>query len=187
MIGIALIVIIAGYVALAAGVTYALVKFGATPRAKWAIGLGSLFAFLVLAVWDEIWGFVHLRHLCATEGGIKVYRTVALGPEYWTEDGSPKFISFQAGNFFRPFLDGRYQVKSGGQTLPGWPEIVQDENALVDLQTKDRLAVHINFWAGRGWLLHATGGHINRRSCPSQDANWGRMIIKSVFSKATSR
>ena len=49
-------------------------------------------AFLLIFTWDEILGRAYFYSLCATEGGVKVYKQVELPAEYWNEDGSPKFI-----------------------------------------------------------------------------------------------
>lgn len=42
---------------------------------------------------DEIAGRIYLGHLCATEAGVKVYKTVELPAEYWTEQGKPRYLA----------------------------------------------------------------------------------------------
>lgn len=183
MTGIAFVVIVVVYVAIAAGVTYGLVKLGTTPGTKRAIAMGSLSVFFALAVWDEVWGYVYLRHLCASEGGIKVYKTVTLGPEHWNEGGLPRFISFEAGGMFKPFLDGRYQITGTGKTMSGWPQISRSDYAVVDLLTKEQLAVRTTFFADHGWLLEAPGGQISRRTCPpTNDVDY--KLVASAFRKS---
>jgi uncharacterized membrane protein len=58
-----------------------------------------VFALLVLApIADEIVGRAYFNHLCATEAGVKVYKTVELPADYWDEQGRPRFLE-ENGNF----------------------------------------------------------------------------------------
>lgn len=187
MTAIAFVAIVAIYLAIAGGVTYWLTTFGTSTGTRWATALTSLLGFLVLAVWDEVWGYVYLRHLCATESGIKVYRTVTLAREHWNDDGSPKFISFRGDVMFKPFLDGRYQMTLAGSTISRRPQVSRSEYSVVDLHTKDRLAAHVTFFADHGWLLQAPGWEIRRRACPSTINDVDHKLIASAFRASSSR
>jgi hypothetical protein len=186
MTSLAFVAILVVYGVAAVGVTYAVVRLSSTPARKWLVGLASGFLFLGFAIWDEVSGYAQLRQLCAAEAGIRVYNRVPVKEDGWNADGSPRFISFDGESFFKPFFDGRYQIKSSGITVSGWPEIVRVEDAVVDLRTNSRLAARVNFLAGRGWILQMPGWQVNRRSCANADAGWGRALINSAFVKSPS-
>ena len=54
-------------------------------------GVGILLLFFALPFGDEIVGRTYFNYLCATEAGVKVYKTVELPAEYWDERGRAKF------------------------------------------------------------------------------------------------
>ncbi len=74
-VGIAL-----GYLLLAIVATYVVVKLagkrGATKRTKIVAALVTLFIFWLIPFWDWIPTVLYHRHLCNTEAGVKIYRSV---------------------------------------------------------------------------------------------------------------
>lgn len=59
------------------------------PGVKGMIGLLVFLGVFFVSFADEIAGRIYLSHLCATEAGVKVYKTVELPAEYWDERGKP--------------------------------------------------------------------------------------------------
>src|SRR5450759_4285982 len=96
MTAIFVIAAITVYVLVAIKATRWLASLPSTPSTKRLITLFSAAVFILLPIWDEIAGYIYFRHLCATEGGVSVYKKVKLGQEYWNPDGSGKFITVDA-------------------------------------------------------------------------------------------
>ncbi len=69
-----------GYLLLAIVATYVVVKFvgkrGASKRGKIIAALMTLFIFWLIPFWDWIPTIIYHKHLCNTEAGVKIYRTV---------------------------------------------------------------------------------------------------------------
>jgi hypothetical protein len=69
-----------GYIAVAVVVTVLLVKlagsWGASRRTKTIVGFVSAAIFVLIPTWDMIPGQRYFKHLCETEAGLKIYKTV---------------------------------------------------------------------------------------------------------------
>ncbi len=79
-------------------------------RKRWLMFLFLAFLFYLPLGWDVILGRAYFHYLCATQGGVHVYQTVELGPEYWNPDGSPKFIT-EDGWFDDDVFEGNISLK----------------------------------------------------------------------------
>lgn len=80
MIGLLVILVVGGYLLVALLVTYFVVKLagkrGALTRGKFIAGFFTLFVFWLIPFWDWIPTVVYHKHLCDTEAGAKIYRSV---------------------------------------------------------------------------------------------------------------
>ena len=68
-------------------------------RTRFAAGVGIFLLVFAVPFADEIVGRVYLNYLCASQAGVKVYKTVELPGEYWNANGEPKFYDENNGNF----------------------------------------------------------------------------------------
>ena len=92
MIGLLVILVVGGYLLVALLVTYFVVKLagkrGALRRGKFIAGFFTLFVFWLIPFWDWIPTVVYHKHLCDTEAGTKIYRSV---------EGVEGFLAIGAG------------------------------------------------------------------------------------------
>lgn len=87
MFAIYLLGIALGYLLLAIFTTYVVVKQagkrGASKRGKITAALITLFIFWLIPFWDWIPTVIYHKHLCNTEAGIKIYRSVEGVEGFW--------------------------------------------------------------------------------------------------------
>lgn len=99
MIGLLVILVVGGYLLVALLVTYFVVKLagkgGALRRGKFIAGFFTLFVFWLIPFWDWIPTVVYHKHLCDTEAGTKIYRSVE-GVEGFLANGAwPLDLGYQ--------------------------------------------------------------------------------------------
>lgn len=99
-----------GYLLLAIVTTYVVVKVvgkrGATKRTKIIAALVTLFIFWLIPFWDWLPTVIYHKHLCNTEAGMKIYRTVE-GVEGFLEGSAwPINIGYRYG--YRNDYSGGY-------------------------------------------------------------------------------
>jgi hypothetical protein len=124
---------------------------------------------------DEVAGTIYLNHLCATEAGVKVYKTVELSAEYWDEEGRPKFFNKQ-GYVDRDFWLMR--IDEGGGHVERYSSIFAiDKNfsRVADKGSRELLGEIITF---RHW-----GGWVRRNFSPSNTADSCQYIYDPNFSR----
>jgi len=154
-----------------------------------------LVVFTLIPTWDIIPGKLYFNHLCETEGGLKIYKTVEgvegfyhfPGTEFWQEalnqygykyleaGAEPSFYrySLQKGNLAKENiseLSSRYGVQVIGDTWqPLKFNVNKYEIVITDIQTNDRLAVMKRFSHGGNWLQRRFKPLLGRGGhCPSE-------------------
>jgi len=84
-------------------IAYKIVKATKTKRMKWL----AILILVLIPTADEVVGRIYLQHLCATEGGLKVYQVAqgvegfvdSLGPtDYWVKERGYQFIESPSAN-----------------------------------------------------------------------------------------
>lgn len=84
-------------------IAYQIVKATKTKRTKWL----AIAILVLIPTADEVVGRIYLQHLCATEGGLKVYRVIngaegfmySLGPtDYWVKERGYQFNETPSSN-----------------------------------------------------------------------------------------
>ena len=126
-------------------------------KRKWRMGLLTAFLLYLPFGWDVILGRAVFYTLCATQGGVHVYQTVELGPEYWNEDGSPKFITSD-GWFDDSIFNGKYDFDSVYER--GYIKLLnigRYPDRLVNNETGEVLGEKVSFVYFGGWFLNYTG------------------------------
>ena len=154
MIGVAFLVVCGLYVCLALFVAKQVGKGTNSKFAKYA----TIAVFVLIPLWDIIPGQLYFQHLCETEAGVKVIKTVEVDRLYFKSDGSPDENKL-AERYAQP-------DKFDGKFSPLF-HIAKTESTIQDKQTKEVLGTATNFSHRGGWLttfvlVDATGA-----SCPA--------------------
>ena len=152
------------------------------------VGVGLLVFLLVSFVpfGDEIAGRIYLSRLCATEAGVKVYKTVELSAEYWDERGAKFFNKY--GN-----LDHDFWVKkldeSGGHVERYSSIFAVDKGTspVKERSSQEVLAEVTTFRYWGGWIRRNFSLHNTANSCEFiDDSNFSRSFYGRLFKPATS-
>lgn len=159
MFGVAFLVVCGLYIWLALFVAK---RVGASTDSRLAKYV-TIAVFALIPTWDLIPGKLYHEHLCKTEGGVKVFKTVEIDRTYFLPNGQADEKKI------REQLLG-YLVGEPNRTFSTLFHITKDEAFLVDKRTGERLGTLTNFWYYGGWfqasLLHLGGSTI----CP-RDSN----------------
>jgi len=91
MIAIMIMIVLVVYLSFVIAVSKSVYKKPEKVLTKWLASIGTAVFLLFVPMADNIVGEVYLKYLCATQGGIHVYQTVELRPEYFSEDGLSLF------------------------------------------------------------------------------------------------
>ena len=170
--------------ALVIGIWIAIVaakQFKSTGR-KVTAGAGVVVVIFLALFGDELAGRVYLRHLCATEAGVKVYQTVELPAEYWDAGGRPKFYDPRNGNFF---LGKDYTYERKTETLSSILHIDRSTSTLVN-KVKDREYGRItSFMDWGGWMRRNLSPANSAVSCGNH-LEWHLRLMREVFRQANS-
>lgn len=138
---------------------------------KIAGGLAVFLIALLLPVSDEIAGRIYFNHLCETEAGVKVYRTIELPAEYWDKGGEPKFyVNWDDG------LGTKYPLIYSHGTFSSLFHIENAGYKFIEKRSSKMLGEVVNFRYFGGWLLRNFSPHNTGNSC---DLN--EKIIKDIF------
>jgi hypothetical protein len=183
MIAISITVALVIYVWVTIKATRWLASVPSTFSAKRLITLSSAAIFIVLPILDEIAGRIYFRHLCETEGGIEVYKTVELGPEYWNPDGSGKFITVAAEREGKLLVPGYSWKSEWNRDFNKMLNIAKQQYSVVEVSTGAEIASKIFFVNFHGWLTNHSFAHVTGDRCPSLDAPAYRRLLERVFVK----
>ena len=136
-----------------------------------AAGLFGFVLVFMLPFADEIAGRVYFNHLCATEAGVKVYKTVELPAEYWDEKGKPKFYVDWDSH-----LGKKYPLLYKAGT---YSSVLYIDNAgykFVDKQSGQVLGEAVDFRYWGGWIARNFSPHNTATSCELSDN-----LINNIF------
>lgn len=185
MIAISLILAFAMYVWIAVKTTRWLASLPSTSSAKWFVMISSAAVFILLPIWDEIAGRIYFRHLCESEGGIKVYKTIELGSAYWNPDGTPKFI---IGRLLvdRKLLADKLGFERNTQDESQSFFRIRTSKEIVRIrETDDVLGSYSHFIHYGGWVRNHSGLHVTGKICPSEDRASLASLIIIILKKST--
>ena len=152
------------------------------------IGVGILsFVIVVLAPFaDQIIGRMFLNHLCATASGARVYHTVGLPPEYWDEQGRPKFVK-QNGDLDRKVLGARFSEPAKSEPYLSALGITEYHQQVVDNSNHQVLGEVVDFMFWGGWIvrnLSASTGAVGCREIRNNKV-W-RDFYPRLFTKSNA-
>ena len=180
---IAMVLILAGLVIV---VWWFMRRKGGEPR-HWRRAVIAAVAFLLIFTWDEILGRAYFYSLCASEGGIKVYKQVELPADYWDADGGPKFITSR-GELDQLMLGNQYEWSFEGQTVTNPTAKFFNMRKSVDVirvrQTNEVLGEYVVILYPGGWLVNSVSWRGGGVGCPPVKQISSREIIGSIFKPA---
>jgi hypothetical protein len=125
---------------------------------------------MLFFVGDILQGRWWLNHACETEGGLHIYHKVELGPEYWREDGSPKYINItgtalERGNFNSEVFENQIVQEIEDYRYEKYPRIRVMATRILDRPNARVLGeVKVFFYDG-GRLAYALGEFAGE-TCP---------------------
>jgi hypothetical protein len=137
------------------------------------------FLFYLPVGWDVMLGRAYFYYLCHKDGGIHIYQTVELGPEYWNKDGSPKFYT-EKGDFDENF-SGKYLEKFSviNLSLGGLLPVVKYSSQIIDKNTNKILGEWIYYGYRGGWVINTWQPfHVSPERCPSINSDKENQLAK---------
>jgi hypothetical protein len=153
-----------------------IVKRQKTKRVRWI----AITILVLIPTWDEIVGRAYFQYLCATDGGIKVYKTVELPAEYWDEQGRPDFKFVKQENV-QLGLAGRYAMPLEGETISKLFRIEKDVSSIKDFKTGELLGMVVSFRYFGGWVVNNTGAHPAAVRCPRSTNELYTRFYQAIF------
>lgn len=181
MLALMLLAVLAIYLAFAVVITRWLTGLPRFARHRALVGALCVLAFVLIPTWDEIAGRIYFHHLCETEGGVRIYKVVELGPEYWNADGTPRFIT-EEDYLTRKVFEGQYVRQSRFIENYGDPfRIVLDEDLVVDVRKNQILGKKTSFIYFGGWVLNNSGFHVSGSRCHSYSDTPYIQFITQIF------
>ncbi|MBI4382796.1 MAG: hypothetical protein HY579_02030 [Nitrospinae bacterium] len=175
--GFVLLLGLCAYILLARVVIRLLMRIPKEARNKRIVLYLSIFTAILIPIWDVPlidWKF---NQLCKTEAGIHVYEKAVLGPEYWNEDGTLKFLhaldlkKALPGEFeLASMLEREFDSFSGSSR--GRLQVKRKKNQKI-------IGEEIYIWRGRNWLVRWIGGTGPGVVCSSPETY--TRIVEAVF------
>ncbi len=163
----------------------AVLKKQLTRKRKWQMGLLTAFLLYLPMGWDVILGRAVFYSLCATQGGVHVYKTVELGSEYFDKDGVSLF--YDRDQYFTDMsLRGYFVgIKDIEISDDNFLNISRTEYKIVDNRNNNVLGTYVKYANFGGWFMNYTGFAVKGVSCPIKE-NLDNDLIRlttSVFIK----
>lgn len=131
-------------------------------------GIFMLVFFALFA--DEITGRLYFNHLCATEAGVKVYRTVELPAEFWDAEGRARFLRAN-GDLDKHLLGSRFDEPVLTKQYSSMFQINKRHQQLVDTNSQLLLGEVISFMYWGGWVSRNLAPHIRAIDCQRLHGN----------------
>jgi hypothetical protein len=116
--------------------------------------------FILIPTWDIILGKLYFNHLCATQAGVKVYKTVELPAEYWDAQGRAKFYVGWDSH-----LGKKYPLLYKRGTYPSVFYIDNAGYKFVDRQSGQVLGEVVDFRYWGGWIARNFSPHNTATTC----------------------
>jgi hypothetical protein len=158
---------------------------------KWRQFFILAFLFYLPVGWDVILGRTYFHYLCAKDGGIHIYDTVKLGPEYWDKDGRPRFYTEDKGWFESSVFEGRYVFKSSDTKYKNKLlfNTTKYLHQIVDTKTGNILGEWVKYGMTGGWVTNTgTPFGVSGVQCHSYDATPDNPLITgNALTNATGK
>src|SRR6266571_7099700 len=175
-----------GYIVVAVVVTVALARFvgrlGSSGKAKAVVGLLSVMTFVLIPTWDVIPGKRYFAHVCETEAGLKIKKTVEgvegfldlgtgglqgvdgkdfydFGYKFFEKEGPGNKLYRYSGAKGKVVQEeikeykSKYGVRGSYWQLLPW-NVMKNETVIFNVQTDEVLATYTAFHYSGNWVLH---------------------------------
>lgn len=161
-------------------VAWLVVKRLKNKKAKWI----AIAVLVLIPTWDEIIGRSYFHYLCASEGGIKVFKTVELPSEYWDQQGKPRFIR-PDGLVDKEMLKARVEIaRFYEDERHSLFRIRKTAEIISDRQGNQIVGAYTYFIYFGGWVVNNAGMHVTGSDCPKiQEASFGKLAREVFLSK----
>src|SRR5919107_1151065 len=164
MFGLAVLVALGIYVYLAKVAVKHIGKYTDSKLARYV----TIAVFVLIPTWDIIPGKLYHEHVCKTEGGIKVYKTVEVEKDFFTGGGL----------LDEKQLPERFdRLKTMDRSFSNIFNITKHQLPIVDKKSGGRLGTATQFSYFGGWL-HTT---ILRGTPPDPCPQFNRDIYASLW------
>jgi hypothetical protein len=172
------------YLSVVIGVVYVVPMIIKARTWRWIVRAVAFPILMMLPVTDEILGRYYFEHLCEKSGGVRVFKTVTLGPEYYFDDGAPRFIN-NKGKFDSAALDGKYEFDGNGENDVG-KFVVIDETvySIRDTTTGDVLGTMTWYFNRGGFLNNKFSPNPGGKSCGVVPGSYYDSFIRHVLKPA---
>jgi hypothetical protein len=189
--GLAVLLALIAYVVLARFVVRSIEKRTGSKKMKYL----AMAVLVLIPTWDVIPGWLYFAYLCRTEGGLKIYRTVELGPQYILQPGQPD----RSKSNVPPAMGGeinwaklreeRFANPTGEEESSKIIHIVKRSSSILDRQTGEVLGSAITFLYVGGWLMNNSGPQVLPWECPTSPINDDYVhssLPKKIFNRDNS-
>lgn len=188
MIALTLLVIFILYLLTAFFITRRLVKRATSTRAKWAIGTLSALVFFLIPTWDHLFGGMYFNYLCAKEGGIKIYKTMELGREYYLQPGEIDYntagrLPATGGELDHRKLGETFSTETRPQNLSNFFRIEKYVYLVREKISDQVLATSTRFVYRGGWLVNHLGAHVVGVGCPDTRGKYYDDFYRMIFKR----
>lgn len=175
-----------GYFLVAAIVTWLLKRSFRGNRWQKLVVILSILTFLLIPTWDMILGRAYFHYLCATEGGVKIYKQVVLPSEYWDKNGKPKFVSDNTDINEELLINYVVFSKEYKDESRNPFHIRTTKKMIKDKNSREQIGSYTYFIYFGGWLVNSIGYHVRGSSCPSLEKASFSKLIKNTFIQKNS-
>jgi hypothetical protein len=156
MIGLIFFGVIIGYILLAVFTTNVAVRIadraGVSKKKRMALSWIMIFLFLLIPFWDWIPTMVYHQHLCNTEAGVKIYRSVEGVEGYYGTGSGALYAGYQYGygdNHLGGYL--RFRNNPDKSSFKPWIEEPAPEPPLYGVKYEQ---IKLNKW--NAWKIMHT-------------------------------
>lgn len=142
------------YVVVVKFVVSAIGKYSGSKIAKYV----AIAVFVLIPAWDIIPGQLYFKHLCETEAGVKVIKTVEVDQSYFKSDGKPDE---------KKLVERYAQPDKFDRKFSPFFHIAKSESSIQDKQTGEVLGTATDFSYFGGWLTTFVLVDTAGTSCPA--------------------
>lgn len=167
-------------------IAWVIVKRLHTKKAK----IIALVIFIIIPTWDEIIGRIYFKNLCETEAGVKIFKTVELGKEFFLRSGEIDMntagrLPAKGGEVNTLRIETRFPVIRRSTEVSQIFKINKYEVSITEKATNNVLARHTNFSYFGGWLARHSTPHVTGIRCPLPDDSY-RQFYSATFKPTKS-
>ena len=163
MIGLGFFLALIFYIGLALLVSYWIRRPFSTPKAKGIAQALTLLTFVFIPTWDIILGKLYFNHLCETEGGLKIYKTVEGVEGFYLDSADMQLVERLLVPNHRLNIFGRAQ----------WLDGIHNESDVVTTPSETYRFIETGR-DGSYYQYVLNHGRIVRNSVPNLISKYGR-------------